>query len=79
MNWIKSKKLRCIIQSKGYYESRRQKMIHIAWDYEQNAAWSHRERAASMNYSHWISLSNMYRKRAAWYVNKQIEAKYGAR
>ena len=76
MNRIQSRIARIKIKSPGYWERRRQEMIRIGWDYEQNAAWRFCD-ARPGYYLYYESKATMYRKRAAWSVHKQIEEKYG--
>jgi len=71
MNTIQVKIAKAKIRSRGYWERRRQQMIRLGWDCEQHAAWSYRD-AKPGYYLHWESKANMYRKRASWYVRKQI-------
>ena len=78
MNRFKYKLARLKIKSPGYWERRRQEMIRIAWNHEQAAAWHFVDSRPGVYYNS-ISFANMYRKRAAWYVHKQIEEKYGLR
>ena len=78
MNWLENKLARIRISSPGYYERRRQEMIHYANVCEQNAKKRFEERVPDF-FNLWMSRVEMFRKRAAWYVNKKIEAKYGVR
>jgi len=76
MNWLESKLARIRICSPGYYENRRQEMIHYAWECEQNAKKRFGERMPNF-FNLWMSRVEMFRKRAAWYIHKEMERKYG--
>jgi len=72
MNTIKVKIARSIIKRKDYNEKRREKMVGIAGNYDQQAVW-HFGDAHPGYYMRLSDKAHMYRKRAAWYVKKMIE------
>ena len=74
MNWLENKIARRIINTGGYYERRRQKMIRAAWYYEQEARFQAGKDKSLFDY--YTQKGNEYRLRAAWYVKKFMEKYY---
>jgi len=75
MNWLTTKIARARIKMPKYYEHRRQTMIRLAYMSEQNAMHRFTDNIPN-NFNHWMLQATIYRKRAAWYVHKEIERKY---
>ena len=69
---LKTKILKLIISSNSYCERRRQKMVNMARDFEQNAAWHFKDPIPG-HYTYYSEQGFMYRKRAAWYSYKMRE------
>lgn len=74
MNWIKSKIKRLIIRKPGYNERRRQEMIKLAWVDEARALYDTHRGSGHMR-SYYSERSEMYRRRAAWYLKKETNNK----